>query len=39
MNGLPALLLKELKETLRACGPFDSDYALRALFADNRIAL
>ena len=39
MTGLPTLLLKELKKTLRKCGPFGSDQALQAVFVDNRIAL
>jgi tetratricopeptide (TPR) repeat protein len=39
MTGLPTLLLKELKQTLFDCGPFGSDIALRAVFADDRIDL
>jgi len=39
MAGLPALLLKELRQTLLECGPFDSDRALSAVFAaDDRLA-
>ncbi len=39
MAGLPALLLKELRQTLLECGPFDSDRALAAVFAaDDRLA-
>ena len=38
MAGLPALLLKELKQTLLECGPFGSDHALMTVFADERIA-
>jgi len=38
MAGLPALLLKELRQTLLECGPFDSDHTLMSVFADDRIA-
>lgn len=39
MAGLPALLLKELRQTLLECGPFDNDRALSAVFAaDDRLA-
>jgi hypothetical protein len=39
MAGLPAQLLKELRQTLLDCGPFDNDRRLRALFAaDERLA-
>ena len=39
MAGLPALLLKELRQTLLECGPFGSDRALSAVFAaDDRLA-
>jgi hypothetical protein len=39
MAGLPALLLKELRQILLECGPFQSDRALAAVFAaDDRLA-
>ncbi|HQE93999.1 MAG TPA: serine protease [Anaerolineae bacterium] len=38
MKGLPGPLLKELKQTLLECGPFENDRALRGVFADERIA-
>jgi hypothetical protein len=39
MSALPAPLLKQLRQTLLDCGPFDSDRQLRAIFtADARLA-
>lgn len=38
MNGLPAPLLRKLKQTLHDCGPFDSDRELAGVFVDERIA-
>lgn len=39
MSGLPASLLKQLRQILLNCGPFDSDRQLRAIFAaDTRLA-
>ncbi len=39
MAGLPAALLKKLKQTLLECGPFGSDRALKSVFAqDERLA-
>lgn len=39
MSALPAPLLKQLRQTLLDCGPFDNDRQLRAIFtADDRLA-
>lgn len=39
MSALPTSLLKQLRQTLLDCGPFDSDRHLRAIFtADDRLA-
>ena len=37
MSGLPAPVLKKLKQTLLDCGPFGSDRALLTVFSDERI--
>lgn len=38
MPGLPAPLLKKLRESLLDCGPFGSHRTLVSVFTDNRIA-
>jgi hypothetical protein len=38
MPGLPPPLLRQLRQTLLDCGPFDSDRQLRTVFADARLA-
>jgi hypothetical protein len=38
MTGLPAHLLKRLRETLLNCGPFDDHHLLTTVFTDDRIA-
>jgi V8-like Glu-specific endopeptidase len=38
MTGLPAQLLKKLRETLLDCGPFDTHRSLAGVFTDDRIA-
>ena len=38
MSGIPASLLKKLKQTLLDCGPFGGQRTLISVFADDRIS-